>query len=182
MSEEEVRKALKRFISRSTKDMRSFAATVKSVNESERTCVLSPADGGPDYLDVRLSPIEGLNQGFLPIPAVGSHVLAGRLSNPNDTFILVYGEVTTYKLTCSDGGKIELNGNKYSLLKTEDLIKELKKTNSAVQSILNAINGGVAGTGTPDSGAALIASMKTFITGASVGDFSNMTNEKVLHG
>jgi len=182
ISEDQIRAALERKMQNIARTMSNFAATVKSVDEAKKTCVLLPVDGGAEYYKVRLTPNENSTEGVIAIPKIGSIVIAARLTNKDDVFILKTAEVSKYIIKCSDSGKIELNGNSFSMVKAETLKTELDKTNAAVTAILNAITNGVPATGTPDSGAAYKASMVAIISGKQVGNFSNIKNESIKHG
>jgi prolyl oligopeptidase PreP (S9A serine peptidase family) len=79
-------------------ELYSLQGLVKSVSESTRTCVVTPSNGGPDVLDVRLEAdyTEGSNtdsKGFFVVPTVGSLVVITFMSK-EEAFISAWTEIS----------------------------------------------------------------------------------------
>ena len=115
------------------------------------------------------------------VPEVDSYVLVGLIENRKESaFICAFGKVKKIKLITED---IELGGANFGgLTKTPELVTQLNKNNDLLTAMLSIINGAPIlepGNGSPS---ALQTSLKSALTGKSLGDFSNLENEKVKHG
>lgn len=75
--------------------------SVTEVNESERTC--SVLVGNVVYEDVRLyGVIKADLKGFVMLPKVGSIVMAGRIEESNELFVIMFTEVDKIIYTVED--------------------------------------------------------------------------------
>ncbi|KQT17429.1 hypothetical protein ASG31_08440 [Chryseobacterium sp. Leaf404] len=84
----------------------SNVAKVKSVNESEGTCVLIDEDD-QEFLEVRIKPVLSDNKSFLQIPKVGTFVLAVRIEDDDDWMVIACDEVEKFLWIVGDT-KLEL--------------------------------------------------------------------------
>ncbi len=73
----------------------SNIAKVKQVDEKNAVCILEDEDG-QEILDVRLRPVLNQKKSFLQIPKVGSFVLAIRIEDEDDWFIIACDEVEKF--------------------------------------------------------------------------------------
>src|SRR3990170_504197 len=130
----ELQEALLSFFDRSIRKWNPRVGKVISVDKTDHTCEVEPLSGKATFKRVRIKPkADAEVNGLIAYPKVGSYVVIGSLSDPNDTVLLMVSEVDTYIM----------GEDKYSLLKAEDLITEVKKLQASVELILNAINNGV---------------------------------------
>lgn len=172
---------------------------VISVNKENDTCDIEPLRGGADYLDVRLKAvIANTDNKIVVYPAVGSIVHLGIIDNNKaDTYVTQITEFesvlitnkTAFKLSLNNEGKVELdaqeiifNGGKHKgLIKEPELVNQLNKNNKILASILGVLNGTQIiepGNGSPS---ALQIALKSSLTGKPIGDFTNISNEKIKH-
>lgn len=125
----------------------SNIARVKSVNESEATCVLIDEDD-QEFLDVRLKPVLSDNKSFLQIPKIGTFVLAVRVEDDDDWMVISCDEVDKFLWMVGDTkveltDKILLEANSQNLLNLMErlftVVERGYKTNSGatIQLILN---------------------------------------------
>jgi len=76
-------------------ELYSKQGTIVSVDESAKTTIVSPSDGGSDILDVRLESDENSeSKGFFVVPSVGSLVIVTFIS-PQESFISAWTEIDT---------------------------------------------------------------------------------------
>jgi len=116
----------------------SLVATVDSVNESGKTCVVSPVNGDAQIFDVRLQSSEGANLGVLVLPKVDSFVLVTMLDK-DTAFVSLYGEVESLNLKIegleftvdSEGLKL----TKGSLSLKNEIAGLVKEVNSLVSTL-----------------------------------------------
>lgn len=149
-------------------EMKTILCTVSDINESDRTCTCSPINGDADILEVRLQSTVG--GGVYLKPVEGSLVLV-IMANDTLGFVVLTSELE--EVVFFDG---TFNG----LVKADTLKSELDKTNAVVQAIVDSLkNWTVVPT---DGGAALKAFFTTTLGIKTVGDFSDIKNEKVKHG
>lgn len=79
----------------------TFPATVRSVDETRRTCTVEA--GGIGYDDVRLHAVaDAGRKGFCFIPTVGSVVLVSRIGGSNELFAAMFSEVDAALLTIGE--------------------------------------------------------------------------------
>ncbi|AKK74435.1 hypothetical protein OK18_19075 [Chryseobacterium gallinarum] len=84
----------------------SNIARVKSVNESQATCILIDEDD-QEFLDVRLKPVISDNKSFLQIPKIGTYVLAVRVEDDDDWMVVATDQVDKFLWVVGDT-KLEL--------------------------------------------------------------------------
>ena len=84
----------------------SNIARVKSVNESQATCILIDEDN-QEFLDVRLKPVISDNKSFLQIPKIGTYVLAVRVEDDDDWMVIASDQVDKFLWVVGDT-KLEL--------------------------------------------------------------------------
>ncbi len=170
----DIKKAFQILIHEAADKTKADILKVASVDRESKTCDLLDENTGSLYLDARLCAVinTGENQSVL-YPKVGSYVAAVPKDKNTDKLLVIMVHET-------DG--IELNGNKYSSVKGEQLQTELNTIKATLQLVLNAINNGVPTPSAADGGAGLQISMKAIIASAQDADFSKILNEKVKHG
>lgn len=156
-------------------ELYSKQGTVKSVDLSERTCVVTPTDGGSDILDVYLEADSGdsTNKGFFVVPAVESLVIV-TFTSKEESFISAWTEIDTViaiqgEWTFNDGengGLTKLQELTDRLNDLEDLFTQLKTDFSGWTPVSN------------DGGAALKAVLSAgyltqTVPNSQVSDFEN---------
>jgi hypothetical protein len=128
----------------------SLVATVKSVSESEATCVLVDEDGQEIY-GVRLCPTTGANKSFLQIPALNSFVMAIRVEDSEDWMVVACDKVEKVKLTVGQS-RLEITetdvlingGNLGGLIKISELTSQLNAFVTVFNSHTHAVAGSAA--------------------------------------
>ena|SRR3989304_8804455 len=164
--------ALDNFFKRKIREWNPRVCTVLSVDKTDHTCEVEPLSGKATFKRVRLKPTADAEvKGLIAYPKVGSYVVIGSLSDPNDTFVLMTSETDLYLI----------GGDKYSLLKGEDLIEQVKKLQNTVDAMVQAFNS-LMPLGNAADGGTVITTLKTALVGKSTGNFSNLLNENVKHG
>lgn len=146
-------------------------ATVKSVNESELSCVVELLDD-TEIPDVRLkSAIDGITDGLVQIPSVDSKVLVATIGdNIGNRFVLAFGEVEkVFFFGGSNGGLINIQTLKENLDKTNAVVNAIKDSLLNWAPVAN------------DGGAALKTFATTAIGTKQTGEFDSMEDEKVKH-
>lgn len=131
MSGDKARSALKKLFNES-KPIQVVACKVDSVDSNNNTCNVTPADGSPQFHNVRLrSIIDNNQQGFIPIPKVGSWVLVGCISEIDAyRFVILYQEFDMWKIICDN---IQLNGDQFgALIKIDELVKKINRLEDIV--------------------------------------------------
>lgn len=88
---------------------------VKSVDASADTCVVTPIDGGPDYLDVKLEAVDnagGDRSDVIRYPKVGCDAIIGLINNQhNDTFLIKASAYDSVVITVAQKVVIKAHGN-----------------------------------------------------------------------
>lgn len=153
---------------------------VKSVDESNMTCVIDVSPS-PDLLDVRLrSVIDSNDSGVLVIPKKGSYVLVAIINNMRQsTFICGFSEVEKIRMLSSS---IELSGNnKGGLLISEKVtaeINEIKQDLNTLKTVFKTF-APIPQTGGADIKAAAVTWAGQTLTPAKQTD---LENKNVKHG
>ena len=167
-----VRKMIER-IAKNGLPVGTIPATVLSVDMSNLTCDVKPLDGGADIYSVRLkSDLDGGDNGFVIIPKTESTVLVSMVMNNDQySFVSMFSQVE----------EIWLNGANYNgIVKADELKSQLDKTNKVINALVSALTEWTPAPG--DGGAALKVYFASLIAGKTVGDYSDIKNEKVKHG
>lgn len=155
----------------------SLLGTVKSVNETERTCVIYDDDLDIDFEDVRLRPVLDGNDSLVLVPKINSWALAVRIEDEDEWMLIAAGEFEKVLITCEN--VVFNGGEKGGLVNWTEVKTELDKTNAVVNALKDALTNWVVVPG--DGGAAL----KAFATGAlaalTVGNFDNKVDDRVKH-
>ena len=76
-------------------ELYSKVCAVDSVNEGNRTCAVTPLDGGVAVYGVRLQAVQGSEKGFVALPKVGSNVVVTFI-NDAAAYVALCGEVDGY--------------------------------------------------------------------------------------
>lgn len=152
--------------------------SVKSVDLGTNTCEITP------FNSKFVSEIPGVllqadvSDGIEFIPTIGSTVLV-MWSLHNAPFLAMYSELENINMSCNDVIKLQ-DGSFGGLTKTQELKTQLDKTNEVLQAVVNSLT---SWTPVPsDGGAALKAFFASEIVGKSVGNYSNIENDKITHG
>ena len=150
----------------------SVQGTVKSVDVDIRTCVVTPADGGPDILDVRLEAdyTEGIStdpKGFFIVPVVDSLVIV-TFMDKNNAFLSAWTNID--KVIAKQINWIFNDGTNEGLIKIIDLTTKLNNLKSEMQIELVKIQTGIVGAG----GAYTPGTLSAF-------DKDDYENDKIIH-
>lgn len=158
---------------------RSFVVgKVISVDAKAKTCIVQP-DDEPKIFDVRLTAIEDDHQtSVLITPKTGSYVTIGLLNDEQESFITKYSEIKKIELSASD--QIIFNDGDSTTLKGQDTVEQLNKMSARIDMIIDAISN--AKPVPQDGGTAYQTAMVGMLSALEEEDFSQIENEKVLHG
>jgi hypothetical protein len=121
-----VRDAILRLVGQS-RPVQVHACQVKAVDQTNYTCQVTPADGSPDFYNVRLrSSVDESQEGVLIVPAINSWVLVGCIGdNDSYRFVMLYGEIDHINIVCDD---IRLNGNQFGgLVKVQEMYDAINR-------------------------------------------------------
>src|ERR1019366_6236086 len=187
----EFERALKRKI-KGYIPIQAFIGSVVSVDETDYTCEVTPITNSDTAIaDVRLKPtIDSVKKGTIAIPAVGSFVIVGLLSNDiNSAFVIWCSNITKYcivtesgtTLEFKDDGTIEINGNTDAgLVKVNVLKAQMTVLQNEINTLKTAIGTAIAVySGALDSGASATTFNAVVLPQI---DLSAIENTKVKHG
>lgn len=76
-------------------ELYSLACTVDDVNEGERTCSVTPLNGGVAVFGVRLQAIKGTEKGLVIFPKVGSQAIVTFI-NKQTGYLALHTEIDGY--------------------------------------------------------------------------------------
>lgn len=114
-------------------ELYSIPGEISEVNESKRTVVFKPLDGGPDILGVRLQATENNADGLVVIPKVGSFGIVTFIT-PEEAYLSAV-DIADKLLIKTSGGveievadKVKINGGGVSLLSSIETILDLLKS------------------------------------------------------
>jgi hypothetical protein len=156
----------------------SIVGTVKSVDMTSKTCVVTPVDDLPDLLDVRLSAIESPDKGIICVPVVNSIVIVGQ-TKFEQPHILLFSEIDTYQLIANTS--ITFNdGSHGGLIKIEDLVTKINNVENLVNNILTTLKG----TTIPlaPSGTYAFAPLYSSLNNLTNTQKTDLENTKIKHG
>ncbi len=167
-----------------------FIAKVQEVDETNYTCsIVEEGSEEAPYYDVRLKPvIASGDNGVIPIPKVGSWVLACKLGEDKRSIaVVVPGEIDKHIIKTVNVGievsdLIKLNGdNKGGLVDWPKAVTQLNILTARVDSIINALKN--APTAANDGGAAYKTALILALNAIPQKEnFNNLENTKVKHG
>jgi len=148
----------------------SIICTVKSVEFP--TCTVRPLDDEIDIDGIRLIS-DDKEKGIINIPSIDSIVIVSLVDDSNG-FVSLLSEIDS----------IGLRGDESKgLIKIEELVKQLDIVTNRIDTLYDAINNGVAASGSADGGTALQSSMKLILNSQTEKEnYSNIENENVTHG
>lgn len=155
-----------------------FNADVKSVEGATCTVVYD----GLELSGVRLTPGNDDSETKLIVtPRLNSLVtVIDETGDLRDLAVFRWSEIES--ISTNIESLIYNGGDNGGLCIVPELQTQLEKMTARIDGIINALNAGTASTGTPDSGAALITSIKTVLaTIIDVEDFSGIENETIKH-
>lgn len=173
----ELREAIKRIAENEQTD--NYWAVVKSVNTENETCVVEKIKSGLVIEEISMS----INKnGVVIIPAVGSKVIVQNVDGSKLQGFLLFVELID-SITIRYNESILIGGDNFGgLTKTLELKENLQKNNNLIEALIHVINGAPVpepGNGSPS---ALQTALKSAIAGKTLGDFSNIENERIKHG
>lgn len=135
----------------------SLVCVVDEVNEDERTCSVTPLNGGVAVFGVRLQAAINQNVGFVAIPALNSEIVVTFLSKQSG-YVALFSEIDKILI---DTDQVEFNGGANGgLVNINDLVGKL----NTIENDLNNLKATLAGwVPVPnDGGAALKASLASY--------------------
>lgn len=145
---------------------------VLSVDEEKLTCTVQELESGQELFQVRLNAAATSLQTVL-IPSLDSIVLVALIGNNRQSrFVAMVSQVDKVYLNGGENGGLTI---------TPKLVEELEKTNDLITALINVISGAPItepGNGSPS---ALQAALSSAISAKSLGDFSEIENEKIMH-
>lgn len=193
---DKARKALIRLILKTIPA--SITGTVKSVDESDHTCVISPSSGGSDYEGVRLNAVvNDSSLGLVCIPQLNSEVVISPLfNNEHAYFVSRFSTVDKWHLNTVSNGVIDLDANGNIILNATTFggvpkagavatkLNVLEAQENAIKVIVSAIL--AAGTSAPTV-PVTNATLAALFLGFNVSPITptvqaNLENVKVKHG
>ena len=155
----------------------SLYGTVKSVNETARTCVVEPIGDEADYDDVRLQATSSSTVGVVLIPTVGS-VVAVTFVNDTAGFVSLYTAID--KLLIDTASTVFNGGDNDGLVKINDLVSQMNKTEKDINDLKTALSGWVSVPN--DGGAALKTALTSFFgTTLKLTVKKDMEDTKITH-
>lgn len=163
----EIRDLINAFIRLFFKDFELYSVEgiVSNVRESDRLCDLKPTDGAK-IIDVKLNSVEGSDTGLVLIPKDGTNAIATFI-NSDLAYLCLPKEVdkvlmkiksTTFEM--NDGNTIFNGGGNDGFTNVNDVVTELKKTQTDSNNLKTAISGWVPVPN--DGGAALKTALATW--------------------
>lgn len=159
-------------------ELYSVQGTVKSVDESLRTCVVSPVDGA-DLLDVRLEADYEETatdpKGFFVVPAVGSLVLVSFLDK-NDAYISCWTSIA--KVIMKTPEWIFNDGANEGIVIAPELKTQVDKNTEILNQIQTAFTNWVT---VPSDGGAALKALSTAFVSLARADLSSIQNPKIKH-
>lgn len=119
---DEIRELLKTKIRKDGVGTSTLLATVKSVDELEKTIVLD--DEGLEIIDVRLRPVVDESEGLTVFPKPGTWCLAVRIEADDEWMAIAFGEVDKWRLKVGEA-VIEQTGSGLSIANTGHSLKQV---------------------------------------------------------
>lgn len=121
----------------------SLVCVVNSVNESERTCDVSPLNEDADVLQTRLSATLNSTQGVVIIPKVDTNVIVTFLTK-DVGFVAMCTDAEKVLIDCDT--VIFNGGNKGAMVKIQDLVDKINRLENTFNSHVHpgvTVGGGV---------------------------------------
>lgn len=166
-TEQEIRKRLKEFIG---ENKPTVLAKVKSVNKAECTCILD--DDGTEYLDVRLRPVTGKNNGIVLYPKSGAFAFAVQIEESEEWMVLSATKYDSIEITIEN---LIINGGDFGgLIKINELTNKLNN-------LVNAFNSHTHQVSTTGTAAAQTGTAAAIIQKANSFSASDYENSKIKH-
>lgn len=155
----------------------TMLAKVTSVDEAEKTCVLTDDQTNLPYEDVRLRPVLDATKSITLIPKVGTWALAVRIEDEDEWMVIAVGEAD--KILINSPEVIFNDGNKGGLVNWPDAKTQLDKTNEVVQAIVDSLKNWTPVSG--DGGGALKAYFNSQLGTKTKGNFNSLEDLTVKH-
>lgn len=161
--------------------MGMFLGSVKSVQESERTCTVTQLTGAndTDIEGIFLSPEN--NDGFLQVPSIGSTVLVITSTN-SERYVAMFSEIEYVKIYTNK--EIWLNGDGLGGLA---IVEKIQNNLDSIKDYLNTLKSSISsgltsvGVGSAANGGTAATAFDTSMVAASI-SFKDMENKNVKHG
>jgi len=136
--------------------VKAITAKVKSVDNNERTCEVSPQDGGPP-VRARLQSTTQSDKGLLLVPEQGSTVVIDFLDETEAVVVLT----TEINKVLLDTEKFEMNGgDNGGLINIQDLVNDVNSVKQDINTLKQVFAGWTTSGG--DGGAALKGAAATW--------------------
>ena len=125
-------------MAKDNEEIYSIVGTVSDVDESARTCTVTPIDESAEILGVRLQATPDNSTGFVHIPANDSFVVVTFL-NKMTGFVALFTEI---EKTLYDGDLFEFNGgNNGGITKADATTDKLNAIENKVNTLLSILKG-----------------------------------------
>jgi hypothetical protein len=192
MFSDKLRKGLIRLI-KEVNPYSSINGTVKAVDLNDFTCDVEPVDGGAIYNNVRLKcTINGMEDGIIMIPDVGSSVIISNIKNdPDNYYVNRFEKVVKYALKLVGGGSIvfdssgniTLNGGLLGgIVKINELKQELLRLETNINAIKTAAGVAIAVYSGALDGGVSASAYNSSVSSLAPQNLINLENQKVKHG
>lgn len=133
----DLKEAIQQIAKDDQQEIYSLVCTVDEVNEDERTCKVTPVNGGVAVFGVRLQAIKDNNQGLVVIPSVNSQVVVTFL-NKQTGYVALHTDVDKI---FSDSPLFEFNGgDNGGLVNIEDLVSAINSLQDAHNDFVTTFN------------------------------------------
>ena len=179
MSDRAIIESINKIVGNHKNDQVVYAnATIDSIDLASRSCVCTLIDNHTEY-QITAKLMATVDDGLLLIPSIDSTVKI-ILSRDVEPFVCQYSELDEIRIDAVD--KIVFNGGENTTVKGDVLKTEIEKTNSTLQAILTVLTGSPIqepGNGSPS---ALQATLASALAGKTLGSFTSIENNNILHG
>lgn len=179
MSDRAIIEAINKIIGNHKNDQVVYAnAIIDSVDLETRSCVCTLVDNHTEH-QITAKLMATVDDGLLLIPSLESTVKI-ILSRDVEPFVCQYSELDKIRIDAVD--KIVFNNGEFTTVKGDVLKTEIEKTNSTLQAILTILTGTPIpepGSGSPS---ALQSALASALIGKTLGTFTSIENNNILHG
>lgn len=174
-------------LAKSTDEIYCKICKIDAVDDSARTIDCTPIDGSAPILGVNLQANQDATTGIVCLPKKNTHAVVAFLDKAH-AVALLFEEIESIRIDCGDTSieidnekNITLNEGSHTAVFGDTLKQELDKMSARIDGIINALNAGTPSVA-PDSGAALIASIKLSLASiVQKENFSQIENDKIKH-
>jgi hypothetical protein len=146
--------------------MYSVVAKVDSYDSDAKTCDVTPVNGDCEIFDVKTQVQDGT--GLELVPKIGSFVVVSFFSKDKG-YVSQFGELE----------QVNIKGDKWALIKTDELKTQIDKNSLLLDQIKLAFN---SWTPVTQDGGAVLKGLSASFVSLSTADLSNIENDSVKHG